>query len=138
DGQRIPNECLLVVIEHLYSDLKTLRNLLLVIKICFKAAAPVLHRAPLHNWSSYQKRRYIRENHNNDLIRLRPEKFADLILASVIHSQRATSQSKIGTGSKSPFEAATFLKKYGLRLPFMIESPPHAGRCPGSFSYCRV
>ncbi|KAG0036983.1 hypothetical protein BGZ82_003345 [Podila clonocystis] len=123
EGQRIPNECLLVVIEHLYNDLKTLRNLLLVNKICFKAVAPVLYRAPLRNWSNYLQQRCSGKNNSNDLIRLRPEKFAALMLASVIHSQRAASQSKIGTGSKNPFEAATFLKKYGLRPPSMIESP---------------
>ncbi|KAG0334912.1 hypothetical protein BG000_007943 [Podila horticola] len=51
EGQKFPNECLLMVFEHLHDDLKTLRSLPLVNKFCFEAAVPLMYCNPLKDWT---------------------------------------------------------------------------------------
>ncbi|KAF8978464.1 hypothetical protein BGZ46_006446 [Entomortierella lignicola] len=59
-GQRLPNECLYLIVEHLHQDLPTLRNLILVNKFLFHATIPYLYNNPIATWemrntSSYNK-----------------------------------------------------------------------------------
>ncbi|KAF9299610.1 hypothetical protein BGZ74_008847 [Mortierella antarctica] len=48
--QRLPNECLLLVIQAFVSDLKTLRKLLLVNCFFLNAAVPLMLDDPLQAW----------------------------------------------------------------------------------------
>ncbi|KFH63299.1 hypothetical protein MVEG_10709 [Podila verticillata NRRL 6337] len=105
EGQRLPNECLLMVIEYLSKDLETLHTLLFVSKLFFKASAPLIYR---NGWN---------------LTDIGHQKITALLIASVIHSQRATAyQSRVQTRSSSASFASNFLAKYGLQLPPRMKS----------------
>ncbi|KAG0329937.1 hypothetical protein BG000_011893 [Podila horticola] len=122
DGQKLPNECLLLVIGHFYDDPKTLRSLLYVNKFCFKAAVPLLYHNPLKDWTNHRKPGP-EQNPNNLGLTLQPDKFHALMLASVIHSQRAAAKpSRMVTRSTPNFNLNKFLERYGLQLPDKIGS----------------
>ncbi|KAF9024684.1 hypothetical protein BGZ52_010513 [Haplosporangium bisporale] len=122
-GQKLPNECILMVIENFHDDPKTLQKLLLVNKFCFKVVVPLLYYNPLKDWADHGN---FEPDSNNIGLALRPEKFAALMLASIIHSQRAAANpTRVITKLKPmpAFDVNKFLDKYGLQLPDKIESP---------------
>ena len=54
--QRLPDEVLLLVVDCLHDDLKTLTTLLVVNKFLFKAALPLIYRNPFQTWElNYKK-----------------------------------------------------------------------------------
>ncbi|KAG0088106.1 hypothetical protein BGZ92_006623 [Podila epicladia] len=106
-----------MVIEHLHDHRRARHRLLLVNKLFFKAVVPLLYYNPLIGYTSASYERITREKC------WQLEKLAALLLASVIHSQRATSQPQDVTTSAKPFHVAKFLRRYGLGLPDWCSSP---------------
>ncbi|KAG0356069.1 hypothetical protein BG005_005009 [Podila minutissima] len=51
EGQTLPSECLLVVVECLSDDLETLRTLLFVNKLFFNVAVVLIYIDPIYNWA---------------------------------------------------------------------------------------
>ncbi|KAG0022402.1 hypothetical protein BGZ81_008544, partial [Podila clonocystis] len=92
-----------------------LQKLILVNKFSFMALVPVIYCNPLSDWSNEHKSR-LEHNTNNRNFTLKPEKLAELFLASVIHFQREAVQPQ-------PLDAAKFLEQYGLYRQDHIESP---------------
>lgn len=97
-----------MVVKYLSDDLKTLHTLLFISKFFFKASAPLIYCDP-HKWANLTSIKY--------------EKIVALLIASVIHSQRAAAHwSRIQTRSSSTSFASNFLAEYGLLLPPQIKS----------------
>ncbi|KAG0013105.1 hypothetical protein BGZ81_001236 [Podila clonocystis] len=106
-GPRLPNELLLIVTEHFHDDPKTLWTLLFVGRFFFLAAVPLLYADPF---------KFVRSRHK--------PKLTQLILASVIHTQRRLSQSRPLASSSKPFTVAGFLVRFGLLLVDGCAPPP--------------
>ncbi|KAG0087975.1 hypothetical protein BGZ93_009041 [Podila epicladia] len=106
-GPRLPNELLLMVTEHFHDDPKTLWTLLFVGRFFFHAAVPLLYADPF---------KFVRSRNK--------PKLTEIILASVIHTQRRFSQSRSSDSSTKPFTVAGFLVRFGLLLVDEC-APPH-------------
>ncbi|KAF9325973.1 hypothetical protein BG006_010566 [Podila minutissima] len=106
-GPRLPNELLLMVTEHFHDDPKTLWTLLFVGRFFFHAAVPLLYADPF---------KFVRSRNK--------PKLTELILASVIHTQRRFSQSHSSDSSAKPFTVAGFLVRFGLLLVDECAYPP--------------
>ncbi|KAG0271363.1 hypothetical protein BGZ95_000834 [Linnemannia exigua] len=96
--QRLPNECLYLIVNHLLDDLPTLHTLLSVNRFFFHAAIPkIMMDQPLDTWSM---------NTCDAKFPTNSEKLFVLVLASLLHYQRQN------TGQ----DASSILKEYGLQL----------------------
>ncbi|KAG0091095.1 hypothetical protein BGZ93_001180 [Podila epicladia] len=102
EHQQLPNECLYLIVDHLRDDLATLRALLLANRFFFHAAVPLMLNDPLSTWEMT----YSRPEFKTD-----KEKLSVLLIASIIHAQRARAQS-LG----QDFTADGFLSKFGFQL----------------------
>ncbi|KAF9287727.1 hypothetical protein BGZ74_001029 [Mortierella antarctica] len=100
--QSLPNECLYLVVDHLRDDLVTLRTLLLANRFFFHAAVPLMLNDPLSTWEMTYSRPEIKTD---------KEKLTALLIASIIHAQRAKAQS-LG----QDFTVDRFLSKFGFQL----------------------
>ncbi|KAF9383781.1 hypothetical protein CPB97_006180 [Podila verticillata] len=105
--QRLPNECLLLVIQTFASDLKTLRKLLLVNRLFFHAVVPLMLDDPIETW---------------DILEGRPnaasgEKLMALIFASVVSHNRGPPTT---TGDSDPAATASRLTA-NLLAPFNLQ-----------------
>ncbi|KAG0014454.1 hypothetical protein BGZ82_001749, partial [Podila clonocystis] len=109
-----------MVIEPLYDDIKNLRTLLLINKFSFQVEVPPMHRNSLQEWTKYVQVGS-KKNPNNGTTMLGPEKLAEHLFASAIHSRRAAYQPRYFTRSKKIF-VPRFLEKNGLQPPGEIES----------------
>ncbi|KAF9387675.1 hypothetical protein CPC16_006907 [Podila verticillata] len=96
-GPRLPNELLLMVADHFHDDPQTLCTLLFVDRFFFHAAVPLLYSNPF---------KFVRSRNKH--------KLTELILASVLHTQRKHSQSRPSTSSAKEFTVAGFLARFGL------------------------
>lgn len=96
-----------MVTEHFHNDPKTLWTLLFVGRFFFHAAVPLLYADPFKFVQSRNK-----------------PKLTELILASVIHTQRRFSQSRSSDSSAKPFTVAGFLVRFGLLLVDECAPPP--------------
>ncbi|KAG0331083.1 hypothetical protein BG000_011230 [Podila horticola] len=106
-GPRLPNELLLMVTECFHDDPKTLWTLLFVDRFFFHAAVPLLYADPF---------KFVRPRNK--------PKLTYLILASVIHTQRRFSHSRLSDSSAKPFTVAGFLVRFGLLLVDECAPPP--------------
>ncbi|KAG0219547.1 hypothetical protein BGX33_002492 [Mortierella sp. NVP41] len=95
--QRLPNECLYLIVNHLWDDLKTLHTLLFVNHFLFDAALPLIMDKPLDKWDM---------NYIHPKVKTDREKFFVLILTSLLHYQQQL------TGR----DAASILADHGLQL----------------------
>ncbi|KAK3839530.1 MAG: hypothetical protein JOS17DRAFT_798988 [Linnemannia elongata] len=95
--QRLPNECLYLIVHHLRDDLRTLHTLLLVSRFFFHAALPVLMDNPFDTWDM---------NGCSPRFPTNQDKLFALFLASLLHHQQEL------TGK----EAASILAEFGLQL----------------------
>ncbi|KAF9128919.1 hypothetical protein BGX30_014147 [Mortierella sp. GBA39] len=102
--QRIPDECLYLIVNHLWDDLRTLHTLLFVNRFFFHAALPKIMDHPLQTW---QMTLFEPEYVTN------PEKLFVLVLTSLLyHQQRLTGR-----------DAASILEDFGLQLVTPVEFP---------------
>lgn len=88
-----------MVIDHFHDDPKTLRILLFVDRFFFHAAVPLLYADPY---------KFVRSRNKY--------KLTEVILASVLHTQRRHSQSRSVTNSTTVFTVTGFLARFGLLL----------------------
>ncbi|KAF9543208.1 hypothetical protein EC957_001083 [Mortierella hygrophila] len=102
--QRLPNECLYLIVNHLWDDLRTLHTLLFVNRFFFHAALPKIMDHPLETWQM----NYCDPEFATDL-----EKFFVLVLTSLLyHQQRLTGR-----------DAVSILEDFGLQLVTPVEFP---------------
>ncbi|KAG0022714.1 hypothetical protein BGZ82_010938, partial [Podila clonocystis] len=109
NAQRLPNECLYLIVDHLRNDLVTLRTLLLVNRFFFLAAIPWMLNDPLTTWEMTYATPEVETN---------VDKLMALLIASALHAQRAKAQSL-----DEDFTANEFLSKFGLQIVEPITSP---------------
>ncbi|KAG0089922.1 hypothetical protein BGZ92_003978 [Podila epicladia] len=109
NAQRLPNECLYLIVDHLRTDLVTLRTLLLVNRFFFHAAVPWMLNDPITIWEMTFAIPEVETN---------VDKLMALLIASVLHAQRAKAQS-LG----EDFTANGFLSKFGFQLVEPVTSP---------------
>ncbi|KAF9301496.1 hypothetical protein BGZ74_006633 [Mortierella antarctica] len=102
-GQRLPDELLLMILDHFSRDQKTLKSLLLVSRFFFTATLPLLYSSLpiLGNSSDVEQQKS-------------QDKVLELLIASVIHSQRHLSSTSTSDTSDRAFSAADFLERFGL------------------------
>ncbi|KAG0350137.1 hypothetical protein BG005_010336 [Podila minutissima] len=102
-GQRLPDELLLMILDHFSRDQKTLKSLLLVSRFFFTATLPLLYSSLpiLGNSSDVEQQKS-------------QDKVLELLIASVIHSQRHLSSTSTSDTSDRAFSAADFLGRFGL------------------------
>ncbi|KAF9330701.1 hypothetical protein BG006_006345 [Podila minutissima] len=109
NAQRLPNECLYLIVDYLRTDLVALRTLLLVNRFFFHAAVPWMLNDPLTTWEMTYATPEVETN---------VDKFMALLIASVLHAQRAKAQSV-----DEDFTANGFLSKFGFQLVEPVTSP---------------
>ncbi|KAG0057834.1 hypothetical protein BGZ83_000021 [Gryganskiella cystojenkinii] len=102
--QRLPNECLLLVVDWLHDDLKALTALLTVSKFMFKAALPLILRDPLDSWEM----NYCSSPHID-----KRERMMAVLLSSLLRYQVKNRQS---TGQLVDDPVTEILAEFGLRL----------------------
>ncbi|KAF9314473.1 hypothetical protein BG003_004128 [Podila horticola] len=107
--QRLPNECLYLIVDRLHDDLVTLRTLLLVNRFFFHAAVPWMLNNPLNTWEMTYATPEVETDVN---------KLMALLIASVLHAQRAKAQSL-----DEDFTADGFLSKFGFQIVESVASP---------------
>ncbi|KAF9151262.1 hypothetical protein BG015_006879 [Linnemannia schmuckeri] len=102
--QTLPNECLYLIVNHLWDDLRTLHTLLFVNRFFFYAALPKIMDHPLETWQmTFCEPEFVTNS----------EKFFVLVLTSLLHHQQRL------TGR----DAASILADYGLQLTTPVEFP---------------
>ncbi|KAF9380439.1 hypothetical protein CPB97_008353 [Podila verticillata] len=109
NAQRLPNECLYLIVDRLRNDLVTLRTLLLVNRFFFHAAVRWMLNDPLTTWEMTYAKPEVETN---------VDKLMILLIASVLHAQRAKAQSL-----DEDFTASGFLSKFGFQLVEPVTSP---------------
>ncbi|KAG9061253.1 hypothetical protein KI688_007591 [Linnemannia hyalina] len=102
--QRLPNECLYLIVNHVWDDLRTLHTLLFVNRFFFHAALPKIMDHPLETW---QMTLFEPEYVTNS------EKLFVLVLTSLLHHQQRL------TG----WDAVSILEDFGLQLVTPVEFP---------------
>lgn len=102
--QRLPNECLYLIVHHLRDDLRTLHTLLFVSRFFFHAALPVLMDNPFDTWDM---------NGCSPRFPTNQDKLFGLFLASLLHHQQEL------TGK----DAASILAEFGLKLVAPAKTP---------------
>ncbi|KAF9276826.1 hypothetical protein BGZ74_003532, partial [Mortierella antarctica] len=107
--QRLPNECLLLIIECLAGDTKALKSLLPINLFFLHTALPLLIDKWLHDFSIVRKKRPHRDS---------MALFQELLLKSIVHYPQDGSPATTST-------ANTFLRGFGLQLtvPSTISGP---------------
>ncbi|KAG0057833.1 hypothetical protein BGZ83_000020 [Gryganskiella cystojenkinii] len=111
--QTLPNECLLLVVDWLFDDLKTLKALLTVSKFLFKAALPLILKNPFVSWETELCPRLYTGNR---------ERLMAFILSSLLQYQVKDRQSATATDETATaenYEVNAFkaiLAEFGLRL----------------------
>ncbi|KAF8930655.1 hypothetical protein BGZ47_000456 [Haplosporangium gracile] len=103
-AQTLPNECLYLIVNHLWGDLRTLQTLLLVNRFFFYAALPKIMDHPLQTWQMTL--------YESDFVTDSVQLFV-LVLTSLLHHQQRL------TGR----DAASILADYGLQLITPVEFP---------------
>ncbi|KAG0029572.1 hypothetical protein BGZ82_007849 [Podila clonocystis] len=107
-GQRLPDELLLKILDHFNRDQKTLKALLLVSRFFFMATIPLLCSSlPILDDSSGVQQQVQQESQ---------DKVFELLIASVIHSQRHLASTPTSDTSDRAFSASHFLKRFGLQF----------------------
>ncbi|KAG0031887.1 hypothetical protein BGZ82_006749 [Podila clonocystis] len=112
--QRLPNECLLLVIQTFASDLKTLRKLLFVNRFFLSAVVPLMLDDPIEAWDMLEKGPNVPS----------AEKLMGLIFASVVSHNRGLP----ATSDSDPAETvrrltADFLAPFNLQVTKIICVP---------------
>lgn len=102
--QRLPNECLYLIVSHLWNDLRTLHTLLFVNRFFFHAALSKIMDHPLETWDmNYCEPKFVTDS----------TKLFVLVISSLLyHQQRLTGR-----------DATSILEDFGLRLITPVEFP---------------
>ncbi|KAF9124671.1 hypothetical protein BGW39_007980 [Mortierella sp. 14UC] len=104
-AQRLPNECLYLIVNHLQDDLRTLHTLLFVNRFFFHAALPLVMDDPFGKWGMNSPApKFTTCNH----------KLFVLLLASLLHHQQDALARK---------NASSILAEFGLQLVQSTEFP---------------
>lgn len=106
-----------MVIEYLWGDLRTLYTLLLVNKLFFKAAVPLLYHSPIDMWPKvFYNGKPSRYSTFRNLVPAR-KKLMDVVIASAIHSRHSRSP------NPQEFNAVEFLEDFKVCEPEKLKSP---------------
>ncbi|KAF9383581.1 hypothetical protein CPB97_006345 [Podila verticillata] len=114
DGTRLPNECLLLVIQAFASDLKTLRKLLLVNRFFFRVTVPLMLDNPVDTWDMTNE-----ESKGPSM-----QKLIALLFASVVSYNRALPPTNVPNPVATARHLTTeFLKPFNLQVADLICMP---------------
>ncbi|KAF9109967.1 hypothetical protein BGX27_006944 [Mortierella sp. AM989] len=110
--QRLPNECLYMVVSHLHDNLTALHSLLLVNKFFFHAALPYIMDNPFTTWGM---------DHSN----AGGEKFFALMIASFLEARLLEQEVSLSSDQLAEQAVDDILKPFGIALvkPFVKPGP---------------